>query len=76
MAVGCLEQPWQRELLVLPERVLVLVTENRAGYLKCFSPVLLWFPSKAFSFLRAEVSLTLVMSKIFKQPCLVFKNYF
>lgn len=40
---------------------------------KVLSPVLLWFPCKAFSCLRVAVSLTLVMSKIFKQPCPIFK---
>lgn len=75
-AVGCLGQLLQRKLLVLPKRMLMLVTENRAVYLKCFSTVLLWFPCNAFSSLRAAVSLTLVMSMILRQPRPIFKNYF
>lgn len=74
--MGYLGQLLQRKFLVLPKRVPMLINENRAVHLKCFSPVLLWFPSKAFSSLRAAVSLTFVMSKTFKQPHLIFKNYF
>lgn len=75
-AVGCLGHLLQRKLLFLPKRMLVLVTENRAVYWKRFSPVFPWFSCKAFSSLRAAVSLPLLMSKIFKHPHPIFKNYF
>lgn len=64
-AMACLGQLLQRKLLVVLKRMLTLVTENRAVSLKRFSPVLPWFPCKAIVYLKA-VSLTLVMSKIFK----------
>lgn len=39
--MGCLELLLQKKLLVLPKRILMLVTENRAVYLKYLPPVLL-----------------------------------
>lgn len=56
-AMGCLVQLLQRKLLVLPKRMLRVVTSNRAMSLKCLFPVLPWFPCKAIVSLWA-VSLT------------------
>ena len=64
-AMGCVGQLLQSKLLAFPKRMLTLVTEIRGVSLKHFSPMFPWLPCKAIISLRA-VSLTLVISKIFK----------
>lgn len=64
-AMGWLGQLLQMRLLFFLKKTCTLVTENRAVSMQCIPSVLLWFPYKAVISLRA-VSLTLIMSKIFK----------